>query len=79
MGRLAAGTAAKSPVVRKTKRPRTRACDRCGMSEVDGKMIAKAKFEIQVPGGSVFLCGAHFRQHAPHILEKKYEVVNLGA
>ena len=73
MGKLAPSRQA--PVQRIPRPLRINPCDRCGYSK-DGGRIADAKYEIQVPGGSVFLCGSHLRKHWVHILERGYDVVD---
>lgn len=72
MGRLAP---TKNPAV--TRVVKTHACDSCGRSKIDGGRISTAKYEVQTPGGSLFLCGSHLRRHWTHIIEHHYEVVNL--
>lgn len=73
MGKLAP---AKSKAV--TKVIEQHGCDACGVSAIDGGKIAVAKYEVQVNGGSLFFCGSHLRKFWVHILERNYEVVNLG-
>lgn len=77
MSRLAPTQAEKSPVKRIPRPSRINGCDRCGYSS-DGSVIAYAKYEIEVPGGSIFLCGSHTRRHIAHILEKNYDMTPTG-
>ena len=76
MGRLATRP---TQVKRIPKPLRVNPCDRCGVSRIDGVSIAAAKFEIHVPGGSLFLCGHHTAMHFAHFLERGYEVTKIDA
>lgn len=76
MSRLAPAITHKDEVKRTATKDH--ACDRCGVSEGGGH-VAVAKFEVQTPSGSIFLCGSHLRRHFAHILEKDYDVVPTGA
>lgn len=74
MGKLAP-TKSRPELVKRVSRDH--ACDSCGMSQIDGNRIAVAKYEVQVPGGSLFFCGSHLRKNWVHILEMNYNVVDL--
>jgi hypothetical protein len=47
-------------------------CDKCGHSHVDNQPISRAKVEVYLGKGSVFLCGHHFRINLSHFLEHGY-------
>lgn len=53
-----------------------RACDRCGYS-TDGQPIARAQFQLEVTGGSLYLCGHHFRENSEAILIAGYPIREL--
>jgi len=53
--------------------PVFRGCDRCGYSK-DGQPLAKALFQIETTGGSLYFCGHHFRAHSDAILSLGYPV-----
>lgn len=74
MGRLAPTA---DPAVRRI--PRVHPCDRCGVSTIDGGHISNAKYEVQVPGGSLYLCGSHMRRHWTHATEMQYAIVALDS
>jgi hypothetical protein len=54
-----------------------RACDRCGYSEVDGKPISHAKYQIEVPGGDLYFCGHHFREYSATFLTEGYPIHDI--
>ncbi|MGH7239026.1 MAG: DUF7455 domain-containing protein [Candidatus Saccharimonadales bacterium] len=54
-----------------------RACDQCGYSEIDGQPIMRAKYQIEVVGGDLYLCTHHFRKHSSKILEEGYPIHNI--
>jgi hypothetical protein len=54
-----------------------RPCDQCGYSKVDGGEIARAKYQVEVPGGTLYFCGHHFREHAAALLEKSYPIHDI--
>jgi len=60
-------------VARKIWRP----CDKCGYSEVDGQPIAYAKYQIEVPGGTLYFCGHHFRTYSPKFMDEGYPIHDI--
>ena len=54
-----------------------RACDMCGYSEVDGQPIARAKYQIEVEGGTLYFCGHHFREYSDLILSAGYPIHDI--
>jgi hypothetical protein len=54
-----------------------RACDACGYSKVDGEAISRARYQIEVEGGTLYLCGHHFREHSAKILNAGYPVHDI--
>ena len=54
-----------------------RACDKCGYSKVDGFPIARAKYQIEVPGGDLYFCGHCFREYSTGILDKGYPIHDI--
>jgi hypothetical protein len=58
--------------------PRVRvACDRCGFSRADGKLISYARFAIKTPKGALHFCAHHWYKHRWHIFERAYETTEL--
>ena len=53
-----------------------RACDRCGYT-TDGEPIARALFQFEVVGGSLYLCGHCFRKNSDAILNAGYPIREL--
>lgn len=73
-----------SPAVKKTKkvaavfvRRAWRACDSCGYSKIDGQPITRAKWQIEVSGGTLYFCGHHFREFSDLILSAGYPVHDI--
>lgn len=75
MGRLEPGRTA---AVATLWTPRERvACDRCGFSRTDGKLISFARFAVKTSKGEIHLCAHHWFKHRFHILERGYETREL--
>lgn len=53
-------------------------CDRCGVSEIDGGVIAHARYEIKTPSGSIYLCKHHYDKHSLVLLTLDYKVSEHG-
>jgi len=73
-----------APAVRKTKkavaviaRRAWRACDACGYSKIDGQPISRAKYQIEVDGGTLYFCGHHFREYSSPILTAGYPIHDI--
>lgn len=77
MGIMAPATKKIKEVVAVVVKRVWRACDRCGYSEVDGKPIAHAKYQIEVLGGDLYFCGHHFREYSTHFLDKGYPIHDI--
>ena len=54
-----------------------RPCDQCGYSKVDGLAISRAKYQVEVPGGTLYFCGHHFRVHSQALLEEGYPIHDI--
>ena|SRR5690242_18042884 len=73
-----------APAVKKTKkavavitRRAWRACDRCGYSQIDGQAITRAKWQVEVNGGTLYFCGHHFREFSDLIMTAGYPIFDI--
>jgi YHS domain-containing protein len=55
-----------------------RACDPCGYSKVDNQPIARAKWQIEVPGGTLYFCNHHYRQYEFTFVERHFAVYDIS-
>lgn len=53
------------------------ACDKCGYSTTDGRPISQALWKVEVPGGTLYFCGHHFRDHAGFFMEMGYHFYDI--
>lgn len=53
-----------------------RACDECGYSH-DGQAITRAKYQVEVPGGTLYFCGHHFTEHELTFIERHYAMYDI--
>jgi hypothetical protein len=53
-----------------------RACDSCGYAH-DGGPIARAKHQVNVPGGTLYFCNHHFTEHAIIFIAADYRCVRV--
>lgn len=54
-----------------------RPCDACGHSEVDGQPISRAKWQIEVTGGTMYFCGHHFRKFSDVFMTAGYPIFDI--
>lgn len=54
-----------------------RACDKCGYSKVDGLAIARARYQIEVPGGDLYFCGHCFRKYSTKFISEGYPIHDI--
>lgn len=55
-----------------------RSCDECGYSEVDNQPIARAVWQVEVPGGTLYFCDHHYKTHEFTFVESNYAVYNIS-
>ena len=51
-------------------------CDQCGYSH-DGTPISRATMQIEVPGGTLFMCNHHFNRHSYEFIRSEYSITEI--
>jgi len=54
-----------------------RACDKCGYSAVDNQPISRAKYQVEVSGGTLYFCNHHAQEYWTTLLAAGYDIIKI--